>query len=409
MRQFRTILRFELANYYKNKIFVGITLFLVAAIVLVMFFPRLRALIGGETPSPSEKEVLLLSAEADGAALLPAFAAAFPDYDVQLFSGVPDQLRHMVQEGTAGCAVMLSSLTSYTYYINNLSIYDQNTVIIDAILVNYYRLTAMAEAGLTPDRAGEILSKQIDHHTENLGKDQTQNFLYTYIMIFALYMVIMLYGQMVATNVASEKSSRAMELLITSVRPTAMMFGKVIAACLAGFAQLLCVFGAAFVCFNLNRAQWADNALVCSVFNMPAELVGYLLLYFVLGFFIYAFLYGAIGSTATKLEDVNTSVMPISMLFILAFCIVVGSMTSGKVDNTAMLICSFVPFTSPMAMFARIAMSVVPAWQVALSVAILLLSTFGIGVLSAKIYRVGVLLYGNRPKLRELLRAIGKA
>lgn len=149
------------------------------------------------------------------------------------------------------------------------------------------------ESGIAPGQAGQILSTQVTHEIESLGKDQMQNYFYTYIMVFALYMVIMLYGQMVATNVASEKSSRAMEMLITSAKPTAMMFGKVIASCTAGFIQLLCVFGAALVCFHINQAQWADNPIVCSIFNMAApSLLGYMLVFFLLGFFIYAFLYG---------------------------------------------------------------------------------------------------------------------
>lgn len=88
------------------------------------------------------------------------------------------------------------------------------------------------------------MSIQITGEVESLGKDQFQNFFYTYIMIFALYMVILLYGQMVATNVATEKSSRAMEVLITSAKPNSMMFGKVLASCIAGLDAARCCYSA---------------------------------------------------------------------------------------------------------------------------------------------------------------------
>ena len=91
-----------------------------------------------------------------------------------------------------------------------------NTEVANTVLQEVYRINAMVQNGLTPEQAGEIMSVQIESGTETLGKDQMQNFFYTYIMIFALYMVILLYGQMVATNVATEKSSRAMEVLVTS-------------------------------------------------------------------------------------------------------------------------------------------------------------------------------------------------
>ncbi len=228
-------------------------------------------------------------------------------------------------------------------------------------------------------------------------------------MIFALYMVIIMYGQMVAMNVATEKSSRAMELLITSAKPVSMMFGKVIASCIAGLIQLVAVFGSSLLCFNLNKEYWADNLVIASIFDMPVDLFVYMLIFFTLGFFIYAFLYGAIGSTASKLEDINTSVMPITLVFVIAFIIVIFSMSSGNVDSLLMKICSFVPFTSPMAMFTRVAMGSVPFYEIAISIVILICSVVGIGVISAKIYRVGVLLYGTTPKLGSILKAIKKS
>jgi ABC-2 type transport system permease protein len=129
----------------------------------------------------------------------------------------------------------------------------------------------------------------------------------------------------------------------------------------------------------------------------------------VLGFLMYAFLYGAVGSTASKLEDINTLVMPITMIFVIAFIIVMFSMAGSNVDNTLMRVCSYVPFTSPMAMFTRIAMSTVPAYEILISILILIASVFGIGVLSAKIYRMGVLLYGTTPKIGSILKSVWKA
>ncbi len=414
MKQFRTILNFELKNYFKNKVFVGVTIFLVALIAVVMFLPRLSASFQSdevETPVSEKTSVMLVAAdnEENAAMVQEVFASAFPEYDVQIAEGGLEAMKSQITSGEAECAVALDSLTSYTYYVNNLSMYDETPNRIDAALQSMYRVHAMVESGIPAQQAGEILSAEIYSVTESLGKDQMQNFFYTYIMIFALYMVILLYGQMVATNVATEKSSRAMEVLITSARPTSMMFGKVIASCLAGFIQLVCVFGAAFLCFNLNKSYWDGNLIINSIFNMPLELLLYMLLFFVLGFFIYAFMFGAVGSTASKLEDINTSVMPITMLFVIAFMVVMFSMSSGNVDNTLMVICSYVPFTSPMAMFTRIAMSTVPAYEIIISVAILIGSVLGVGVLAAKIYRVGVLLYGTTPKLGNILKSVWKA
>ncbi len=426
MKQFDKILKFELKNYFTNKVFVGITLFMVLAIVVVMFFPQIRQVFGtndnagtpdvpgsesGETVDPESRPTMLLVSdrEENEGLLKEAFTAAFPEYHVVLSDDSAEDIKDQITSGKVECAFVMKSLTSYTYFVDNLSMHDSNTAIADTVLQNVYRMSIMIGSGMTPEQAQEALSVQIQHETEKLGKDQIQNFFYTYIMIFALYMVILLYGQMVATNVATEKSSRAMELLITSAKPVSMMFGKVLASCIAGLTQLVAIFGSALLCYNLNKEHWAGNLVISSIFNMPVDLFVYMLVFFILGFLIYAFMYGAIGSTASKLEDINTSVMPITMLFVIAFLVVVFSMSSGKVDTILMKVCSFIPFTSPMAMFTRLAMSTVPFYEVVISIAILVGSVVGVGVVAAKIYRVGVLLYGTTPKIGSILKAIKKA
>ncbi len=414
MKQFRKIFNFELKYYLKNKVFAGVTVFLVLLIAVVMFFPRImEAFKSGDdsTESAADLPVMLIKPDlSENTELITKiFAPAFPDYDVRCTDEELDSVKKKILSGDAECAFVMNGMTSYTYYVNNLSMYDMNTEVADELLRDLYRVNVMVENGMTAEQAGSVMSVQIEKNTESLGVDQMQNYWYTYIMIFALYMVILLYGQMVATNVATEKSSRAMELLITSAKPISMMFGKVIASCFAGLIQLVAIFGTALVCFSLNKPYWGENMIINSIFNMPPALLGYMLIFFVLGFLIYAFLYGAIGSTASKLEDINTSVMPITMLFVIAFIVVVYSFSAGTVDTLLMKICSFVPFTSPMAMFTRIAMSTVPVYEIVISVAVLAASVIGVGYVSAKIYRVGVLLYGTTPKLGAIIKAVWKA
>ena len=411
MKHFAKIFKFEFNGYLRNKVFIGMTVFFVIAIAFVMFIPNLIAAFssdeGGGTDPEGPRPVMLLSSEEEGLAeaVCPYFVSAFSDYQVKIVGTSVADVKAEVEKGEAECAFILNGLNQFTYYVMNLSMYDMNTEIAAAALQTAYRAVLMTDFGLSAEEAAVVLSASVEGKTETIGKNQAENFFYTYIMIFALYTVILLYGQMVATNVATEKSSRAMEVLVTSTKPTGMMFGKVLASCLAGFLQLVLIFGTAILCFNLNRAN-LDNPLIRSMFDIPLSLFFYMIVFFILGFLIYAFLYGAIGSTASKLEDINTSVLPITFLFLIGFMVVVFSMSGGSVDNAAMKICSFVPFTSPMAMFTRIAMSTVPWYEIAISIALLVGSVVGIGVLSARIYRVGVLLYGTPPKLTKILSAV---
>ena len=414
MKQFGKILKFELKNYAKNKAFVGITIFLMVLIAGVMFFPRITSLIKTDDVSEdnvTDLPIMLIKADdpMQEDMVRETFAASFNDYDVQTTDEEISVIKDKITSGDIECAFVMNGDTSFTYYVDNLSMYDMNPDIATSVLQQIYQMNAMINGGMSAEDAAGVMSIQIDAQVESLGKDQMQNFFYTYIMIFALYMVILLYGQMVAMSVATEKSSRAMELLITSAKPINMMFGKVLASCIAGLVQLIAIFGSALVFYNVNKSYWGDNEIIDSSFNIPPELFAYMLVFFLLGFLIYAFLYGAISSTVSKLEDINTAVQPVTFLFIFGFMVVMISMSSGNVDNVLMQICSYIPFTSPMAMFTRIAMSTVAWYEIAISIGILIASTFGIGVLSAKIYRVGVLMYGTSPKIGNIIKAVWKA
>lgn len=412
MKQFGKILQFELTYYLKNKVFIGTTVLLVVLIAAVMCWPLYSGMFAkDDAPDAASLPVMLVKADSQEQATLieDAFSTAFPGYDVRIFADDTEALKAAITSGEAECAFVLNGTEAYTYYVDNLSMYDANAQTAEAAMRRLHQTSALLSSGMDEAQAAAVMNVNISGEVESLGKNQADNFFYTYVMIFALYMVIMLYGQLVATNVAAEKSSRAMEVLITSAKPTSMMFGKVLASCLAGFIQIAAVFGSALVLYNLNEAFWQDNPLVQSLFNIPPELFVYMLVFFVLGFLIYAFLYGAIGSMATKVEDINTSTMPLTLLFVIAFVVVMMSMTSGSVDSLPMVVCSYVPFTAPMAMFTRIAMSTVPVYEILISVGILIASSIGIGVLSAKIYRIGVLLYGTPPKFGAIIKAVRKA
>lgn len=410
MKQFFTIFKFELKSYLKNKVFMGVTIFLIAVLaVVILLLPTIISLVKPDTSTAQRGAMGVCYAdESLSETVTPALQNALTEYKIVVDDGDREEIKDKVLSGEYDCAIYLTDLLTYDYYVNDLSLYDQNTMIIDAVLAKIYQLNAMVSGGISPDEAGDIMSATPNANVVTLGKDHSKNFMYTFIMIFALYMVILLYGQLVATNVANEKSSRAMEVLVTSAKPTNMMFGKVFASCTAGLIQLLSIFLSAIIFYNLNKSAWGDNQLIQSFFNIPIDLLGYMVLYFLLGFLIYAFMYGAVGSTANKLEDINTSVMPITFLFIICFFITMFSMQGDQIDSLLMKIASYVPFTSPMAMFTRIAMSNVMWYEILISVLILVGTVVGIGYLSAKIYRVGVLLYGTKIKMTKVLKMIFK-
>ena len=220
----------------------------------------------------------------------------------------------------------------------------------------------------------------------------------------ALYMAILAYGQLVANSVVTEKSSRAMEMLITCASPSDLMFGKVIGAGLAGFTQIAVIFGVGAVSLPVMLNSIPND--LKSVFSFPIESVIFAILFFILAFFIYAFVFAAIASLVSRIEDLSNLMSPIMFIIIFAFIVVIIGMNSGDLSSPLMIATSYIPFTAPISMFARIAMSNVAAWEIILSIAIQVVSIFILGKFAAAIYRVGVLLYGKPPKLGEALKMV---
>lgn len=411
MKQFFTIFKHELSQYFKNKVFVITTLILILAVSGFLFAPRIGEIINksknAESSEEKKSEVLVKSDNANLEKLLPAIAASFPQQNVKITNDSVDEIKKRIKDQSVEFAFVLSSnLKSYTYLANVSALQDPNLNTMDNLLKTLYSHAYLKKRGLNDTQIAEVQNPNITHTIESISEDGTKNFWYAYVMVFVLYMVIMMFGQKVAMSVVTEKTSRAMEVLITSASPVALMFGKILASSVAGIFQITAIFGSAFISYNINKSYFETNAVINTLFNFPASLVGYLLIFFLLGFLIYSFLFGAMASTVSKIEDLSSVVMLIQIIFVAGFVVSTNAMTSGDVNSELMKGLSLFPLTSPMAMFTRIAMSEVPGLEILLSVALLILATILIGYIAAKIYRVGVLMYGTRPTLGKIIKAI---
>ncbi len=409
MKQFFNILKFEFLNYAKAKSFIILTMVLIVLIGGVLSYPRFKKNNGqnGNMPIGEKSKIALIDLSgADVNTTAEFFNNASTSFLFVTADKNEEQLKNDVKDQVYSSAVVIISPLRYRYIVNDIAMNDTASYMIDQLMISKYRADRLNQLGISSADTQQILYAAAEKEVIQTGKNQMVSFLYTYVLIFALYMSILLYGQFVATGVAAEKSSRAMELLITSAKPTNLMFGKVIGSGSAGLLQMGLILGSGFIFYNINKAYWGTNMIVESIFGMPLGIVLYALLFFILGFFIYAFMYGALGSLANRTEDVNALVMPITFLMIIAFMFVMISMGTGNIDKTGMKILSYIPLTSPMAMFARIAMSHVPVLGIIISVAILIITTVGIGYFAAGIYKIGVLLYGKPPKLGEIFKLL---
>lgn len=416
LRQFQVVLSFEYASYLRNKVYVGITIAFVMLIAIGLSLPSIISFarqlgIGspGQPTDPGPEQTIHVIDEAGLLEDLEQLRAAMPQ-DI-FASAAPEQLtelKRVVHDGEARAILHLESDTRFTL-IERRAGSDLPGRLLQYLTVRY-REQLLASYGLAPGQVEAVMIQPEITHVETVaesGKTMEQAFMYTYLLLFLLYMTVMMYGQLVASSVASEKSNRAMEMLITSTKPMNLMFGKVIGSGLAGLTQIGLFILAAAAFYGINRNAWSEIAFIKSVFQMPAGILVYTILFYLLGYFMYAFLYGALGSLASRTEDINTSIMPVILIIMAAMFISMFGMMAP--ESAVLTVFSFVPFIAPMAMFVRICMTDVPAWQIALSIAGMFLTIYGTGWLSSRIYRLGVLMYGKPPHVRELWTLLRKA
>ena len=202
-------------------------------------------------------------------------------------------------------------------------------------------------------------------------------------------------------GVSEEKSNRIVEIVIASVRPTELMLGKIIGIGLVGLTQYLVW---SFVAMNLSLPGIAT--LVASgdmgMPRIPASMLVYFIVFFILGYFVYAGIYTAIAAPFnTDQEAQQLSMIPI--VLILSGMMIYPAVMNNPSSSTAVLF-SLIPFSASMVMFLRTAVSEPPAWQIALSMAILVATTVGMAWFAGRVYRVGILMYGKKPTLPEIFR-----
>lgn len=414
MKQFLNVLKFELNSYFKNRSFVLTTVLLavvMAGVIIVpTFIPGLLNLektensvqdtAAGEEASAEELDALGIFVRTD----------EVDDVDT-LFAMMPAQWKTFLDEETLKAAVeeeeveagfILESLSDVTYVVNNLSMGEEYSYMFRNALGIYQRMHYLGEKGLSPEEVMEAENVSVSLSTEILGKNSARNYGYTYALIFVVYFLIIFYGQMIAVSVTTEKSNRAIEILVTSVNPNSLIFGKVLAGAIAGVIQAVFILGTGFASYYAFQDKW--GGMLDFLFDIPARVLIIYAIFAMLSYLLYAFIFGMLGAMVSKTEDISKSSMPVMLIYIASFLIAMFGM--ADCDSVLMKVASFIPFTSGNAMFIRVSMGSVSAWETVLSGILLAASCAAAGALSAKIFRFGTLHYGNPLKFSTALRRL---
>ena len=226
-----------------------------------------------------------------------------------------------------------------------------------------------------------------------------------YILIFVIYIAVIYYSNMIAMEVATEKSSRVMEIIISSVSPVKHMFAKIAGVGTLGLLQIALFGVVGFIALKTSASDLTSGVFTFFGFaNVSVSTIVFAVIFFLLGYFLYATLAALLGSLVSRTEDVQQLLLPMTFLIIIASFIAFSGI--GNPEASYVQVASYIPFFTPLVMFLRVGMLELPIWEPLLGIGILVVTILIFGWFGSRVYRGGVLMYGASQSLKDIKKAI---
>jgi len=254
----------------------------------------------------------------------------------------------------------------------------------------------------------QLDSKKVSGGKET-GQSAGQSFALAYFMGIILYMAILLYGINVMSSVLEEKTTKIVEVLVSSVRPFQLLLGKVLGVGAVSIFQFL-LWGVSTRLLLSQRAKLFGGGDGGGPFQMPhvnGSTAAIFIAYFLGGFLLYSAMFAAVGAMSSNEQEARQAQQPVVMLLVASFISMFAMLNDP--GSTLSVTLSMIPFSAPIAMPVRWAAGNLPLSEVALSLGILTVSILGVTWIAARIYRVGILMTGKRPNIKELVRWVRAA
>ena len=418
MKKFIAVFQFELMNYLKNKTFIISTVMIMAVLLAGLFLPRFIDLseslgtksISGQSNEKTkekeeEKEITKYGiVDKNGyIADKKVLESAFEDSEFTTYDDV-EKLKKAVKSEKIDAGFEVQDDLNYQYYVVNKDVMNMDNEIFSSVMSTIHKQIYCEQNQLDYASISQGYEAEVNVKEHVLGKNAEDNYWYCYMLVIVIFMLIIFYGTMIATAVTTEKSNRSIEVLVTSVNSTYLLFGKVLAGTLAALLQSGAILASALLGYQANKDIWKGK--LDMLFSIPTDVLLAFIFFGLGGFLFFAFIYGALGALVSKTEDINKVAGNVQMIIMIVYFIVLFQLQN--VDSLVIKICSYLPFSSYSAMFARIAMGEVAPWEIVVSFAILVVSIILVGWIAAKIYRMGTLRYGNPIKFSNALKSIRK-
>jgi ABC-2 type transport system permease protein len=335
-------------------------------------------------------------------------------------------LEQQVKDGNLSLVLVLDRATNgeigFTYYTNASTsglATDPRLAQIQTLARQLAVLDKASRLGLSQAQTASLFA-QPAFHVVNTGQSSRSaaeaaiGYILAYVGVLLIFMSVYMYGYGVATGVAEEKSSRIMEILVNAATPFQLMVGKIVGIGSAGLAQMAAFVVVGIGALLLQTPVKALLGLGSGAGGLKLDITGasvtmllLLLVYFLLGFLLYATLFAAMGALVNRQEELQNVIQPVMWLFTIGYLVSFIGVYSP--DAPWVKAISYIPFWTPTAMLMRIGTGSVAWWEVALTVVLMLVAIYLCALISARIYRFGVLMYGQKPGLRQLVKLVRRA
>ncbi|WP_066316757.1 ABC transporter permease [Bacillus sp. FJAT-29814] len=411
MNSFWIILLHTYLNKLKSKSFIVTTLM---TVVIVMGLTNIQNIIDLFDKNGGKDRIAVL--DETGQLYQPLkqqMKATNNDIKLTQYKGTEKEAEKAVEEGKYNGLILLSfndeQLPEATY--KAMSIADSSLFSdLQIGLQQVKTMLAASKINLTPEQLQKLyepvafdkIALEKDAKTE---EELNQARGLVYVLLFVIYFSVIMYASMIATEVATEKSSRVMEILISSVSPIKQMFAKIIGIGLLSMTQFAVFLIVGYYSLTSNMDSLKDGFFgVYGFGSIPTATIVYAVIFFILGYFLYATLAAFLGSLVSRIEDVQQMITPMTLLIVGGFMIAMFGL--GKPDAAFITATSYIPFFTPMIMFLRVGMLTIPVWEAVLGIAILVATIVALAIFGARVYRGGVLMYGRSNSFKDIKQAL---
>ena len=410
MKDMFTVLKYTIKENITKKAFIIATAILMAIIIIVCNVPNIINLFSDENETPeSAKFIVVDSQNLIGEELNSIIEIGKTMYwDIEIKNEISDEITQKIKDDELNGMIeifkneetqmlKLQYTSKGSLFMEDYTIAEQFASVIKSILVN----KELINSNVSVDTIN-MINSEIECETKYLN-DENENYGIAMAASFILFFAVYLYGNTVAVSVSSEKTSRVMETLVTSTTPRNIIIGKTFAMGIVGLGQMLLLILTAFVSYKIFiPAEMDIVATMIGNVNFSVTSILICIIYFILGYTVYAFLNAVTGATISKVEDLNSAQTPIAMISLISFYL--AYFTATVPDSSASNFESIFPFSSAFSMPGRILAGGATAWEIALSIGLLIVTALLLAVVSIKVYSGAVLHYGKRLNIKDLLK-----